>query len=223
KMFAPGDRVLMAVSGGADSVALLDLLSLRIPVYAKDIQLNAVYIDLGFGNRAPDRVACMERYFASLNVPGTVCRTDIGPYSHSEENRENPCFLCSRIRRKKIFETAEELECNKVVFGHHKEDIIETLLLNMIFNREISTMNPNLSVFQGKYNILRPLVFVEEELIKKYCYERSLPCFDQECPTDGHSKRAYVKELLNRMESDFRGSKENIFASMKKVKIDYLL
>ncbi len=223
KMFCSGDRVMVAVSGGADSMALLDLLKLRIRIYAGDIRLYAVYIDMGFGKQMSQRLAIMKQYLQKTGIRGLIRQTDIGPYSHSEANRENPCFLCSKIRRKKIFEAVEEFRCNKVVFGHHKEDIVETLFLNMIFNREISTMTPNLPVFNGTYNVLRPLVYVEEALIKKYCYEKKIPCFDQGCPTDGQSKRQYVKELLNKMEMDFKGTKENIFASMKRVKPDYLL
>jgi tRNA 2-thiocytidine biosynthesis protein TtcA len=223
QMFADNDRVLVAVSGGADSAALLDLLRLRLSVYAESISLYATYIDLGFGAEAEARCAAVQSFFDRLGVLAKIVRTDIGPYSHSENNRENPCFLCSRMRRKKIFEAAEEFSCGKIVFGHHKDDIVETLLLNMIFGREISTMPPKLAVFQGKYHLLRPLTFVEEILLKKYCRERNLPVFSQACPTDGNSKRQYVKELLEKMESDFHGTRENIFASMKRVKKDYLL
>lgn len=223
RMFSPGDRVLLSVSGGADSMVLLDVLSLRLDIYADDLTLFAVYIDLGFGRSAERRCETMDDFFRHAGVQGQVVRTDIGVVAHSEFNRENPCFLCSRIRRKKIFESAEQFGCQKVVFGHHKDDIVETLLLNMIFGREISTMTPYLPVFHGKYTILRPLVFVEEILLKKYCRERNLPVIDQECPTDGHSKRQYVKELLDKMEKDFKGTRENIFASMGRVKKDYLL
>ncbi len=223
QMFAGGDRVLVTVSGGADSMSLLKLLQGRISIYANDLQLYAVYVDLGFGSQVDHRCKIVGDYFASLRVAGKIIRSEIGPLAHSEANRENPCFLCSRVRRKKIFETAEELACNKIVFGHHKDDLVETLFLNMIFGREISTMPPKLAVLGGKYQLLRPLAFVEEYLLKEYCSEQSIPAFSQDCPTDGNSKRQYVKELLAKIESDFPGSRENLFASMKRVKNDYLL
>ncbi len=223
KMLQENDSVLLAVSGGADSMALLDLLSQHIWHYADNINLYAVYVDLGFGDNAENRCECMQLYFDRLRVQGKIVRTEFGPYAHSDANRERPCFLCSRLKRKTIFETAEELGCQKIVFGHHKDDIIETLMINMIWGREISTMVPNLAVFQGKYHVLRPMVYIEEELVKKFCVERNTPIIDQECPTDGHSKRQFVKEWLAELEGKVPGAKENIFASLKRVKTDYLL
>ncbi len=218
-----GDRVLVCVSGGADSMSLLKILKDRSFIYGENIKLYAFYVDMGFGENADKRCKIMQDYFDSLDVESKIIRTSIGPYSHSEENLENPCFLCTRIRRKKIFETADEMKCNKVVFGHHKDDIVETLLLNMIFSRNISTMPPKLEILKGKYHIIRPLLFVSEKMIKNYAVENDIPSFDQECPTDGHSQRQYVKELLYKIEQDHHGARENIFQSMKHVKPDYLL
>ncbi|MBN2413660.1 tRNA 2-thiocytidine biosynthesis protein TtcA [candidate division KSB1 bacterium] len=222
-MFAAGDRLLLCVSGGADSMSLLYLLSKRYTIYAADLQLTVLYVDMGFGNHADKRCEIMQQYLDRLAVRGKIIKSSIGPYAHSEENRENPCFLCTRIRRKKILETAEELGCNKIVFGHHKDDVVETLLINMIFGREISTMIPYLPIHSGKFVIVRPLVFTEEILLKQFRNQFDIPVFEQECPSEGNSKRRYVKELLTRIESDYRGSRDNIFNSMKKVKSDYLL
>ena len=223
RMFADGDGVLAAVSGGVDSMALLDLLATQLFTYADNLRLYAVYVDLGFGAHADDRCRAMMSFFESRRVEHLIVRTELGPYAHSEANRENPCFLCSRMKRRRIFETAEQLNCNKIVFGHHKDDTVETLLLNMLYSREISTMPPKLAVFQGKYHILRPMVFIEEALVKKFARERGLTSIDQECPTDGVSKRQYVKELLARLDAEVPGAKENIFAAMRRVKTDYLL
>lgn len=223
QMFAAGDRVLMAVSGGADSMSLLWLLKQRLSIYGRDIHLQAVYIDLGFAGDSAQRCQIMRDYWAELGVEGKIVTTTIGPYTHSDENLENPCFLCSRIRRKHVFAAAEELICNKIVFGHHKDDLVETLLLNMIFGREISTSPPKLKVLNGKYHLVRPLVYVDEEFLKAFCIDKKVPTFNQQCPSDGFSKRQYVKELLARLEKDFPGSSENLFNSMKRVKRDYLL
>ena len=221
-MFERGDHILAAVSGGADSMALLDLLAQRIR-YMKDINLSAVYVDMGFGEYVQEREKMMNDFYDFCKVKGRIIKSAIGPYAHSEANRENPCFLCTRRRRKIIFETADELGCNKIAWGHHKDDMVETLLLNMFYNREISTMPPRLEVFHGKFQILRPLMYIEEELLKKHVKERGLPVFGQDCPSDGHTKRQYAKELLLQIEKDIPGVRENIFNSMKRVEMDYLL
>ncbi len=223
KMFQDHDRVLVAVSGGADSMSLLHLLSQRISIYAKHLELLAVYVDLGFGVHQAERLSGMQNFAQQLNVAIRVLPTSIGPYAHSDENSENPCFLCTRIRRKHIFSVAEEMNCNKIVFGHHKDDLVETLLINMIFGREISTSPATLAIKNGRFRILRPLVFAEETMIKDYAREYGIPFFSQECPTDGHTQRQYVKEILADLEKRYPGSRDNIFYSMKKVKKEYLL
>lgn len=223
RMVEPGDRVLVAVSGGADSMTLLHLLAQRLAIYAPGVSLRAVYVDMGFGEGAAGRCRIMRDYWRRLGVAGRIVPTSIGPLAHSEANRENPCFLCSRIRRKQIFATAEHFSCQKILFGHHKDDLIETLMLNMVFGREISTSPPRLAIHGGRYHLVRPLLYAEEPLVKAYAAENRIPVFGQECPSDGHSKRQVIKEWLAQLESAHPGSRENIFQAMRRVKRDYLL
>ena len=222
KMFKDNDNVLFAVSGGADSMALLDLLHERIHIYAKNLTLFAIYVDLGFGGKADQRCEAMKNHFEKYKISFQIDRTDIGNISHRPENRVNACFLCSRIKRKHIFECAEKNNCHRIIFAHHKDDVVETLLMNIIFSREISTMIPKLDVFNGRYSVLRPLVYIEEALIKNYVMQQSIPIISQDCPTDGESIRQYVKELVHKLEYDHQGSRENIFKSLRHVKNDYL-
>lgn len=163
-MIEEGDRVLVGVSGGADSFALLDLLGSPM-IFVPQFSWTAVYIDMGFD---PGFVAyrLLEEYFQTHQHPYVMEKTDIGTISHSDFNRKNPCFLCSRLRRKRIFEIADEKGCNKIAFAHHKDDIIETLLINLFYGREISTMMPNQPIFDGKLHIIRPLAYLSEALVK---------------------------------------------------------
>jgi tRNA 2-thiocytidine biosynthesis protein TtcA len=222
-MLSDGDCILFAVSGGADSMALVKLLHQRIHIYAKSLRLHALYVDLGFDGNQEERCKHMNGYFQSLDIKATTLKTRIGPDAHRESNKVNPCFLCSRIRRKHIFKIAEELSCNKIVFGHHKDDLIQTLILNMIFGREISTMTPKLQVFKGKFTLLRPMAFVDEPMIKHFIEQQNIPVIEQNCPTDGKSEREYIKSIVYQLERKFRGARNNIFYSMKNVKTDYLL
>jgi len=165
----------------------------------------------------------LEKYLSANDYQYIMEKTDIGLLAHSDFNRKNPCFLCSRLRRKKIFEIAAAQGCNKIAFAHHKDDIIETLLINMFYGREISTMMPNQRIFGGKLHIIRPLVYLREEVVKKYSRERKFPAVKNNCPTSGISKRIYIKNLLNELERDNKDVRHNIFKAMEHVKPDYLM
>ncbi len=170
-MIEEGDRLLIGVSGGADSFALLDLLDSPM-IFTPKFSLLAVNIDMGF-DISYSGYNTLEKYFQENNYRYVMEKTDIGLLAHCDYNRKNPCFLCSRLRRKRIFEIAAAEGCNKIAFAHHRDDIIETLLINMFYGREISTMMPNQKIFGGKLHIIRPLAYLREELIKKYQREMS--------------------------------------------------
>ncbi|MCK9275720.1 MAG: hypothetical protein M0P57_11595 [Syntrophales bacterium] len=220
-MIKKNDRVLICVSGGLDSDVLLDLL-LSPMLYLPEFESVAFHVDLGFDPQH-EGLTVLDNFLESKGCEYYLEKTDIGPLAHSIKNRKNPCFLCSRIRRKHIFEAAEKYGCNKIAFAHHKDDMIETLLINMFYGREISTMVPNQPVFGGKYHLIRPLAYITEKLVKKYAGESNFPYIQNKCPTEPVSKRAYVKKLLDYIEKDNKNVRENIFKSMRHVKPDYLL
>ncbi|MBA4397408.1 MAG: tRNA 2-thiocytidine(32) synthetase TtcA [Syntrophus sp. (in: bacteria)] len=220
-MIAPGDRLLVGVSGGADSLALLDLLNSPM-IFVPSFTLRVVHIDPGF-DPAYAGYGILEDYLKAGGYDYVMEKTGIGPLSHSDYNKKNPCFLCSRLRRKRIFEIAAARGCNKIAFAHHRDDIVETLLLNMFYAREISTMVPNQSIFAGELHIVRPLAYIREALVKKYAAERRFPTIENRCPTSKTSRRIYIKSLLNELEKDNKDIRDNIFKSMQHVKQDYLL
>ena len=220
-MIEPGDNILVGLSGGADSYALLDLLDSPM-VFAPKFSFIAVNIDMGF-DQSYKAFSALEKYLSDRHCRYVLEKTDIGLLAHSDLNRKNPCFLCSRLRRKRIFEIAAAEGCNKIAFAHHRDDVIETLLINIFYGREISTMLPVQRIFSGKMHIIRPLIYLREELVKKYCQERQFPVVANECPTSSTSKRIYVKKLLNDLSKDNKNIRENIFKAMSHVKTDYLL
>ena len=164
----------------------------------------------------------LDGYLKERGYDYVLEKTDIGPLSHSDYNRKNPCFLCSRLRRKRIFEIAAEKGCNKIAFAHHRDDIIETLLINLFYGREISTMVPNQTIFGGELHIIRPLAYIREDLVKKYAQERGFPSIENGCPTSRMSRRRYVKDLLGELEKENPRIRENIWKAMAHVKPDYL-
>ena len=223
ELITGGDRILVAVSGGSDSMSLLTLLRERTPVYGAHIELYPVYLDPGFSDDPEPSLAAMREFFAAQVPDYHVEVTDTGDIAHSEVNRKNPCFLCARMRRQRLYELADAENCNKIAFGHHKDDIIETFLLNIFYGREISTMLPKQSVFGGKFFLIRPLAYIFESELKAFAREQRFNVIKNGCPTEPVSKRSYVKKLLEQLERDYRGTKENIFKSLKNVKPDYLL
>jgi len=222
-MFREGDRLLAAVSGGADSLVLLTLLCGPLVSVAKNFEVVAAHLDMGFGGKEGSAWSRLEEHFQDLGCEYVMERTDIGPRAHRPGQKKNPCFLCARQRRKRLFEIARERRCTKVLFGHHRDDIIETFLLNVLFSREISTMVPRQEVFSGRYQILRPMVYLEERLIKKFAREHRLPVTAEVCPTSRTSHRRKVKLMLDELERDDRHVKDNIFRALSNVKLEYLL
>jgi tRNA 2-thiocytidine biosynthesis protein TtcA len=221
KMIEEDDRVLIGVSGGKDSLALLDLLDSPM-IFVPKFSFIAVNIDMGF-DPSYQAYDALEKYLRDNHYRYVMEKTDIGPLSHSDFNKKNPCFLCSRLRRKRIFEIAEKEGCNKIAFAHHRDDIIETLLINMFYGREISTMMPNQKIFGGKLHIIRPLSYLKEDVVKKYSKERGFPVLKNDCPSSETSKRIYIKKLMNELERDHKEVRDNIYKAMSHVKPDYLL
>lgn len=217
-MIEDGDRILVGVSGGKDSLTLLTLLYERRKRVDIRYDLIPVHIGLGFGSRGEK---LLEDFFKERNLPYHIEQTQIGKRAHSAENRENPCFLCSWERRKHLFHLAHRVGCNKIALGHHKDDIIETFLLNVFYSAEISTMLPIQTLFKGKMTLIRPLALIEEKKIERFAREKGLPVVSSGCPSSGKTKRKEIKELIDHLGKENRKVKGNIFRSLSNVKLDY--
>jgi tRNA 2-thiocytidine biosynthesis protein TtcA len=219
-MIRDGDRIAVGVSGGKDSWALLwllDALQRRAPVQFK---LFPVFIDPGFQGGPADAIV---EHGRTMGFDIRIERTDHGLVAHSDRNRENPCFLCSRLRRKRLFDIARELGCSKLALAHNKDDIIETLFLNMWYAGEISTMVPSQSFFNGRLTLVRPLAYVDEDALRRFAIQMQWPVKENPCPSAGRSKRAEVKAMLQQLYASDQKIKGNIFRAMRHVKPAYLL
>ena len=218
-MISDGDHVMVAVSGGKDSMSLLWLLKERIKRIPIEYKITAVHVDPGFGANSAGQ---MKAFFSDHDFEYQVLGSDIGPKAHGPENRENPCFLCSRLRRKMLFQLAGELQCNKIAFGHHKDDLIETFFLNVLYGASVSTMLPVQEFFEGKITAIRPLYMLDEDIIGKYAKSMVWPKIELGCPTAGSSKREDVKKMLRHFYRSNRKIKGNIFHALQNVKPEYL-
>jgi tRNA 2-thiocytidine biosynthesis protein TtcA len=219
-MLNDGDRIILGVSGGADSLTMMWTLVERLPRIPINFELFPVYIDPGFEGGFGES---LKTYTADIGLSLRVELTDYGILGHSAVNRENPCFLCSRLRRKRLFEIADELGCNKLALGHNKDDIIETFFINICYAGETSTMLPSQRFFKGKFTVIRPLAYADENLIRAFADEQHFPEFVNPCPSATHSKRQEIKAVLNQLYRSNKKIKGNIFRAMSHVKLDYLL
>jgi tRNA 2-thiocytidine biosynthesis protein TtcA len=220
-MINDGDRICVGLSGGKDSLTLLWFLRWRLARIPVTYALFPCFIDPGFDTSYARELSdfCREQDW-SLRVDYSDC----GVIAHSEINRENPCFLCSRIRRKRLFEIAAEMGCNKLALGHNKDDIIESLFLNICYAGEISAMLPCMPMFGGKITIIRPLALVEEKDIKRFVQDDlGFREFENPCPTARTSRRQDIKQFLEALYQSNENIKGNIFRAMGNVKTDYLL
>ena len=219
-MLADGDRVLLAVSGGIDSLVMSWLLNhwqRKAPI---SYTLLAANLDMGFGDNEP---RLMEEQFQILGIPYLIERTDYGIQAMKEENGKSGCFHCAKKRRNRLFALAKEKGCNKVALGHHKEDIIETLFLNMFYSGNLSTMVPRQELFDGQLSLIRPLAYLEKEHIRALGADIGVTPVPNPCPLSETSKRGTVRTMLNDLYQQDASLKGNIFAAMGNVKQDYLL
>lgn len=220
EMISDGDRIAVGLSGGKDSLTLMAVLTERRARVPVNYDLTAIYIDPGFPGSFKEP---LEAYCERSGYPLRVETSDYGLLAHSQDNLENPCFLCSRLRRKRLFEIADELDCNKLALGHNKDDIIETLFINMCYSGEISTMVPAQPMFKGMFTVIRPLAYTDEHTIRRFVSESRFPEFINPCPTAQTSKRKEIKTILNELYRSNRKVKGNIFRALSRVKPEYLL
>jgi tRNA 2-thiocytidine biosynthesis protein TtcA len=220
QMIRDGDHVLVGVSGGKDSLVLLRILHERLKRIPISYHITAVHVDPGFGG---DSARELKAFFSTHGFDFRIIESDIGPKAHGPENRENPCFLCSRMRRKLLFEMADTLGCNRIAMGHHKDDIIETLFLNIFYGASISTMMPVQELFDGKLTIIRPLYRVDEDLVRRYADTMDFPRIQLGCPSEGATKREEIKGMLSGFYRKNRKIKGNIFHALQNVNPEYLL
>jgi len=216
-MISDGDKIAVAVSGGKDSLTLLDILMRRQSFAPVKYDLLAIHIDLGYPRSFARDI---EKYFKKIKVPYHIEKSDA---LKGNKKKDISCFWCSWNRRKLLFQAADRLGFRKVALGHHKDDIAETILLNLFFHGEISAMSPRQELFDGKIVIIRPLAYVEEHLIQRFTRQMRFPKIDCACPNADTSRRATVAKVIRGIKRICPEIKTNIFRSVKRIKSEYLL
>ncbi len=216
------DRILVGFSGGKDSIALYDILEQRKKYVPINYELIPVFVYNGEYTETINEANDFFRDFYEKNV--IIKTVDINGFIKSGKSKENPCFICSKIRRKIFFDLAYELKCNKLALGHNLDDINETLLLNIFFSGNISTMLPKQELFNGNLTIIRPLAYLTENDILKYVKMKEFPIVEKKCTYRGKSKqRETVKNIINMLSKENKKVKKNIANSIRNVNLEYLI
>jgi len=216
-----GDRIMVAVSGGADSLVTLWFLKQWKKKAPISFDLVPLHLDMGFEGHELD---ILRSYLREEGYSFHIEETNFGPFAHSDANRKkSPCFLCSMLRRKRLFELAHRFGCNKIAFGHNQDDVIETFFMNVIYSGEISTMVPRQVMFKGLITLIRPLALVEKSKIDRLAAELNLPVIENPCPSAKRTKRAELKVLLEAIYKGNRKARGNIMHALSNVRSEYLL
>ena len=215
-MINDGDSIAVGISGGKDSLTLLYALANLRRFYPAKFDLCAITVDLGFEDFNTSKIGdlCKE-----LDVPYTVVKTDIYNIVFNDRKESNPCSLCAKMRKGSLNEAIAKAGCNKVAYGHHKDDVVETLMLSLIYEGRIHTFSPVTYLDRTKITVIRPLLYIDESDIIGFYNRMNLPVLGKKCPADGYTKREYAKDLLKQMNKDNPGVKDRMFTAITRSSI----
>lgn len=231
-MIQDKDKIVIGLSGGMDSLAMLFLLHSRMQRIPITYELYPAFVD-NFNGENPEHRKRIER-LAQCVMKHTGLETHVIPITavnkltDGSTKKRDTCYLCAQKRRGELIKYALEKGCNKIALGHHKDDIIETTLMNLFYKRELSSMLPRLALFDGKLEIIRPLAYLEKRHIEDYIYNREeeLPIFGEVCPAKMLRKdlrRLKIRKMVTDLSAEVPQLKNNLFASFRNPKKDYLL
>lgn len=213
QMIDEGDKIAVGLSGGKDSMALLYALKNLSYFYPKKFELTAVTVDLGFQNFD---LAATRKFCKDLAVPYTVIETEIAQIIFEERKESNPCSLCAKMRKGALNQLLEENGIYKVAYAHHKDDLIETMMMSLLFEGRFQSFLPKTLLDKSNITVIRPMIYVREADVKGFCNKYEIPVTKSPCPMDGHTKREYVKELIKQLNKENPGVKERLFAAIQK-------
>lgn len=214
-----GDKIAVGVSGGKDSVVLLEGLCRLKRFVGIDYSVTAITLDPQFGGKQGDYSAISE-LCERLGIEYILKRTQIGEIVFDIKKEEHPCSLCARMRRGALHDAAKEAGCNKIALGHHFDDAVETFVMNLFVEGRVGCFSPISYLSRKDLTLIRPLVFAPEKDIKSAVKKSGLPVVKSVCPADGTTKRQEIKEFLYEREKSDRGFKDRLFGAMRRADVD---
>ena len=218
RLIDDGDKILVGLSGGKDSLALLELLAKRSRILKPKFSVVAVHVSMTNIPYQAD-LDYLRNYAEEFGVPFIHYETSFDP---STDTRKSPCFLCSWNRRKALFTVAKEQGCNKIALGHHMDDILETLLMNITFQGAFSTMPPKLVMKKFDMTIIRPMCMVHEADLEEMAVVRNFRKQIKNCPYETQSNRTDMKGVLKQLETLNPEARYSLWGSMTNVQEELL-
>lgn len=210
-MIQDGDKIAVGVSGGKDSLMLLNALNLYRYFAPIEFELYGIMLTLGFDNIDTSNI---EKFCAEINVPLIIKHTLIGKIVFEERQEKNPCSLCARMRRGALHNAAIEIGCEKVALGHHREDVIETFFLSLFYEGRINTFSPVTYLDRKNITLIRPLIYTPESEIKAAAKRINLPILQNPCPASGKTKRQEIKELMDYITNIIPNAREQVLSAL---------
>ena len=210
EMIEEGDRIAVGISGGKDSITLLFALNSLRKFYPKKFEIEAVTVDVGADmDFSPVKTLCDE-----LSVHYTVINTEIKRIVFDEVKEKNPCSLCAKMRKGSLNEAIKELGCNKVAYAHHRDDVVETMMLSLMYEGRFHTFSPVTYLDKMEVTVIRPMIYVHEADVIGFVKRYNVPVTKSPCPVDGYTKRQYAHDLIKDMIKVNPGVKNRMFTAI---------
>ena len=216
-MIEEGDHIAIGISGGKDSLTLLWGLAYLQRFYPKQFSLSAITVDMGIDTMdlEPIKALCQE-----FQVSYEIVPTEIWKILFDIRKETNPCSLCAKLRKGALNNKALEMGCNKIAYAHHKDDLIETAMMSLLYEGRFYAFSPVTHLDRTDLTVIRPLMFVSEADVKGFRNKYQLPVCKNPCPMDGHTRREYVKNLIHTLNMENPGVKDRLFRAVIEGHID---
>ena len=211
QLIQPGDKIAVCISGGKDSMLMAKLMQLLQRYSEVPFEVVFLVMDPGYNEINRNKI---ESNAVLLHIPITVFETDVFAVANNSE--KNPCYLCARMRRGYLYSKAQELGCNKIALGHHFDDAVETMLMNLLFEGRIGCFQPVTYLDRSGITQIRPLLYCHEDEVRRAAVKLRLPVVQNPCPANGSTRRQEVKELLLQLEERYPNLRQKIFGAMQR-------
>ena len=214
RMIEPNDKIAVGVSGGKDSLTLLALLAALREYYPQPYDLTAITIDMGLPGMD---FAPVEDFCARLGVPYRRVPTQIGPIIFEYRREKNPCSMCAKMRRGALNQALLEQGFHKVALGHHYDDAVETFLMSLLFEGRLRCFQPVTYLDRSGVTQIRPMLYLTESMVRNFAAEQQLPVVHNVCPSDKHTKRQEIKDLIVTLSATYPDLKNRVFGAMQRL------